>query len=97
MFVIAGFSFKYGNMDRLRYGSDSFGNLCGTKNSGFDGAIDATGLPNLHYVTPWIKDGPKLCVAACTPKYEQADMSSILSVRTDILLVLPATPTLCPS
>jgi len=74
MFVIAGFSFKYGNMDRLRYGSDSFGNLCGTKNSGFDGAIDATGLPNLHYVTPWIKDGPKLCVAACTPKYEQADM-----------------------
>lgn len=34
MFVIAGLAIQQGNLNRLRYGNDTEGNLCGVNNAG---------------------------------------------------------------
>jgi len=74
MFVIAAVSIQKGDMNRLKYGTDTFGNLCGTNNVGqFDGAIDATALQSLQWLKPWDSSSPKICVKACTPDYATDD------------------------
>jgi len=57
----------------LKYGTDTAGNLCGTNNTGFTGAIDATSLPNIQWLKPWDPSSVKVCVASCTPDYATAD------------------------
>jgi len=73
MFIIAGFSFKYGNLNRLKYGTDSYGNLCGTSNTGFANAIDATQKPYLLLTQPWHTGSLQLCVSQCPSLTPPAD------------------------
>lgn len=48
MYVVCGIAFSKGNASRLVYGTDKYGNLCGSKN----GAVDMTSRRNLYYLNP---------------------------------------------
>ncbi len=63
MFMIAGFAVKNGDVNRLRYGIDSDGNLCGVNNAT---GLDMSGSPSLYYFNPTAPTTTyKRCLSAC--------------------------------
>ncbi|KAI9179066.1 hypothetical protein H9P43_005728 [Blastocladiella emersonii ATCC 22665] len=73
MAVIAGIAFQKGDLNRLKYGTDSLGNTCGVYNPavGNISAFDATNKTYLHYLNLGFSDNPvKVCVNACPAQGE---------------------------
>ncbi|KAL7749637.1 hypothetical protein RI367_004863 [Sorochytrium milnesiophthora] len=68
MFAIAGVAISKGDINRLRYGTDSLNNTCGVMNPavGSVPAFDATSMPYLLYLDIGMTATPyKRCVSAC--------------------------------
>ncbi len=71
MIVIAVFSLKYGDINRLLYGTDSSGNLCSRSNSN---GVDASSLPSLYYFKPVQTGGYSRCILDCpTVNFQQSN------------------------
>lgn len=63
MIVIGGIAIKQGNLDRLKYGNDTDGNLCGTANSGQ--GTDMTDKTYQYVFYPWDPTSYRRCMTAC--------------------------------
>ncbi|KAI3630109.1 hypothetical protein MIR68_011544 [Amoeboaphelidium protococcarum] len=62
MFVIAGLAIQQGNLNRLRYGNDTEGNLCGVNNAG---GRDHTNAPYQYVFDPTNWASYRQCVTHC--------------------------------
>lgn len=63
MFVIAGFAIKTGDLNRLQYGMDVDGSLCGVVNNA---TVDMSSMPYVYYFNPIkVKSTYRRCVSAC--------------------------------
>ncbi|KAG1675670.1 hypothetical protein FOA52_002379 [Chlamydomonas sp. UWO 241] len=72
MIVIAGFAYREGDSDRLVYGVDSYGLVCGHNQTFNEKTLDFSALKNVYYLNPMealditaISFAKKVCVAEC--------------------------------
>eukprot|EP00054_Salpingoeca_dolichothecata_P015385 m.88649 g.88649 ORF g.88649 m.88649 type:complete len:654 (+) comp21466_c0_seq2:211-2172(+) len=96
MFVIAGFSIKYGEPSRLVRGTDSFGNLCGRDNTkainDSNSGLDLSDRKYLFYFSFRDKSALKLCVPECPREDVSCDCSGDCSFCKQNLTVCLDSP-----
>lgn len=74
MSAVSYYAVGFGNLNRLKYGTDSEGNLCGAP-VGVDSARNLTGMENVYYFNLSVSTSYKMCVSACP---NETDFSSVL-------------------
>lgn len=75
-----------GDAYRIINGVDSFGNVCGRKNTHPDGAVNNTNLnmedfPHVYLTDPTNSTAPTICVSAC-PYHETSNFTSDVDACT---------------
>ncbi|XP_002731355.1 choline transporter-like protein 1 [Saccoglossus kowalevskii] len=88
MLYIAAFSFTTGNVERLIYGYDSYGNVCNKKNPPIENipfsGSDMTGKPHVFFMNVYNpSDSLEICVSKC-PDIDLNTMSEVrdFTIRT---------------
>ncbi|KAJ3340207.1 hypothetical protein HDU93_007297 [Gonapodya sp. JEL0774] len=74
MVAIGIVAIQKGDLNRLRYGYDSAGNLCGTNS----GSTDMTSKPNLYYWNPANFSTPRQCVESCVDPISPIGLANII-------------------
>lgn len=110
MLVVAGFGLRAGDPNRLFFGTDSLGNLCGVVNEfNSSSPVDLTIRPKLYVWNPLQLEGTATCEpscpselkvpdpddAICTYATDRANMSALQ--LADYIAAGQCTPTLYPS
>ncbi|CAG9467592.1 unnamed protein product [Pedinophyceae sp. YPF-701] len=83
MFVVCGIAFQRGEVERLLYGVDSFGNTCGTNDLGDRKKIYWTN--NFDLLTfANIKTGVKICINECPEQPAAGDQVAVTATKCDV-------------
>eukprot|EP00300_Choanocystis_sp_HF-7_P040255 c671_g1_i1.p1 GENE.c671_g1_i1~~c671_g1_i1.p1 ORF type:complete len:380 (-),score=55.20 c671_g1_i1:213-1322(-) len=91
MVIVTVIAYRIGNPNRLLYGVDASGNVCGQKNDGLRNGVDMTRKPYLFFGNPLSPRTDEICVERCPTSnvnifalsYNKSDIYCLLGYTGD--------------